>query len=107
MATRKQCEAALAKACPGATLIDESMSGYHYNVQLEAPKGHVWLQTGAHCRCLHWYDCGNKAEFWDYVLEDISMLDDAVKCNERHCHGVAEYGECEYWTEEEMEVNLT
>jgi hypothetical protein len=95
MATKKQAVAALAKHCKQATLIDmQPMSGHQ--VQLEAPEGCHW-ECDVHCKAVpYWYD-SKKAEYWDFVIEEIGHLSKAVPCDDNDCEGIRAWGECEYW----------
>lgn len=97
MATKAQAIAALKKHCPTALLIDERpLDGF--KVQLEAPKGHHW-ECDVHCKpCTFWYRATPKAEYWDYVLEEINELSPAVPCKDDDCEGIRTWGTCEYWT---------
>lgn len=98
MATKAQAVKALAKVHPEASLVCSSIGGECYSVDLIAPNGCHW--SGAeHCRTYEECDHGNKAEFWEEVLHEISLLDGAVPCSceDDPCEGVQLHGECEYW----------
>lgn len=97
-ATKQRAIESLKKHCPGATLLDESCSS-HYDVQLEAPPSHHW-DGEVHSRPVHWFNCGNKHDFWGCVLEEIELLPQPVKCEDEDCEGIRDFGECEYWAEE-------
>tara|TARA_Y100000310_G_C20262171_1_gene614141 strand:- start:78 stop:383 length:306 start_codon:yes stop_codon:yes gene_type:complete len=98
MTTKAQAVKALAKVHPDAVLEDGSVSGDCYHVDLIAPKGHHW-SLSEHCRSYEECDHGDKSEFWNEVLHEISLLDGAVPCSceDDPCEGVHLHGECEYW----------
>jgi len=95
MGSRQQAVSALKKHCQEAVLEDESSAG-HYDVQLEAPRGYHW-EGDVHSRPVHWFDSGNKSDFWDFVIEEIADLPPPRKCDDQDCEGVRAFGECEYW----------
>jgi len=98
MATKQQVVNALAKHCEGANLINEDWYDA-YSVEIEAPTGHHW-QGNVHCWVVpSWFksDHYTKSKYWDFVLEEIAMLPEAVPCIDKDCEGIAAYGECEYW----------
>ena len=100
MATKQQAVAALAKHCPGAILEDESTVRV-YGVQIEAPRGNHWAGD-VHCMPIGgWYADGDKSEFWEMVIDEISNLPMAVPCVDKDCEGIAAFGECEYWSGDE------
>lgn len=100
MATKQQAVERLRKHEPCALLIDESYRE-GFQVQLEAPRGCHW-EGSVHCHATPFWFKGDypKAEYWDFVIEEIDSLPPAVPCEDEDCEGIRDFGECEYWSGE-------
>lgn len=100
MATKRQAVAALRKLAPLAQLDDVSIDN-DYGVQITAPTGHHWNGAGVHSVCFGWYGCGNKPEFWDDVVDEITNhIGEPEVCDEYGCCEWNDYGRgkrCEFW----------
>lgn len=95
MGTRKQCDIAIAKK--NGLMLHEDGYGY-WTTNLQAPPGHHW--GDCHSRVVDWHKSpGNKAEYWDHVLEEIELLE-ATKCeDDPWCK--KDHGFCEFWEDED------
>ncbi len=85
MATKNNAVQMLRQLYQGAALHDNSYQ-ICYDVGIEAPRDHHW-GDGVHERVCNEFNCSNKSEFWDRVIEDIKELGQPEPCD----------GECEYW----------
>ena len=97
MATKRQCDRALAKIHPGAKIIDNSCGAW--DAEILAPEGMVWPTCSLHALVLAWAGTHPaKSMFWSDVLTEINDLDPPVKCDASTCNKWVD-GHCGVWRE--------
>lgn len=99
MATKAQVKKALEQHAPGA-LLDIDDFPQSFQAILVAPVDHHW-EGSTHARCLPEWFSGPRSEYWDMCLEEIRDLPPAVPCVDDDCEGIATWGECEYWCDDQ------